>query len=77
MLRMDITVFIGLHSMRPPSGGVGAEPLFKFLSITISAYKCAIYLYNFLGTSISTIFFLTFITYFYVIVGFAAMVAIK
>ncbi len=73
-----ITLFncASAHCIRP-AGVRGQSPLFKFLAITISADKLAIHVYNFLGTFISTIFFLTFVTYFDVIVAFATSVTIK
>ena len=63
-----------IHRMHPPIGGV---PLFKFIAITRFTDEFIINAYDFIGTFISTIFFLTFITYFDVMVAFGARVTIK
>ena len=86
MLMMDITSIIYasaecIHRMYPPNAsahrGSGGVPLFKFIAITRFTDEFIINAYDFIGTFISTIFFLTFITYFDVMVAFGARVTIK
>jgi len=60
--------YLCIHRMHPPIGGQGmrsgGSPLFKFIAITRFTDEFIINAYDFIGTFIPTIMFLTFITYF-------------